>query len=254
MKCKICGSDCKKKFEVEILGKYRAEYYYCDNCGFLFVGNPVWLEEAYRNPINKEDTGIVSRNIRMSKKLSIILLLLFGKNFNYLDYAGGYGLLVRMMRDIGFNFYWQDKYTKNIFARGFEWKNEKIKTVTVFECFEHFENPIEELEKILKISNNIIFSTELIPKIIPKPDKWWYYGLSHGQHISFYSKKTLFFMAKKYNLNYYSFGNIHILSKSKKNKVFLNFIRFSKVGLNEFFKLFLKSKTFEDYLKISNKK
>jgi hypothetical protein len=185
MKCKICGSDCKKKFEVEILGKYRAEYYYCDNCGFLFVGNPVWLEEAYRNPINKEDTGIVSRNIRMSKKLSIILLLLFGKNFNYLDYAGGYGLLVRMMRDIGFNFYWQDKYTKNIFARGFEWKNEKIKTVTVFECFEHFENPIEELEKILKISNNIIFSTELIPKIIPKPDKWWYYGLSHGQHISF---------------------------------------------------------------------
>jgi len=119
------------------------------------------------------------------------------------------------MRDIGFDFYWNDKYTQNIFARGFEGGLlDNYEAITTFESFEHFVEPIKEIENMLLISKNIIFTTELLPSpVVPYPDKWWYYGLEHGQHISFYSEKTLNYIAKKYNLFLYKVGSIHLLHK-----------------------------------------
>jgi hypothetical protein len=53
-------------------------------------------------------------------------------------------------------------------------------------------------------------------KKIPAPDEWWYYGLEHGQHISFYTKKTLEYIAAKYDLNFYSNNrDIHFLTKKQ---------------------------------------
>ncbi len=53
-----------------------------------------------------------------------------------------------MMRDIGFDFYWNDIYADNLLARGFELNNlESLEVITALECFEHFLNPIEEFEK-----------------------------------------------------------------------------------------------------------
>jgi len=36
----------------------------------------------------------------------------------FLDYAAGYGLFVRLMRDAGYNFRWSDLYCQNLFVRG----------------------------------------------------------------------------------------------------------------------------------------
>ena len=57
------------------------------------------------------------------------------------------------MRDGGFDFYLDEQYRDNCFARGFEY-NKKIKVngLTIFEVFEHFEEPMEEMKKLLKIS------------------------------------------------------------------------------------------------------
>ena len=65
------------------------------------------------------------------------------------------------MRDIGFDFYRYDKFSENLLARGFEYKNGGIELITCFEAFEHFDKPIEEIENMFKISKNILFSTEL---------------------------------------------------------------------------------------------
>ena len=92
--------------------------------------------------------------------------------------AGGYGLFVRIMRDKGFNFLWNDLYTENIFARGFDFhstQNKTIELITAFEAFEHFQNPLQELESMYVISRNIFFSTLLIPTDIPDKN-WWYYA------------------------------------------------------------------------------
>ena len=255
MNCKICNQENKSIFTSIILNKYDIKYYHCENCGFVQTEEPYWLDEAYGESINVSDTGYMQRNLQLSQKLTILLVLFFGKNVNYLDYAGGYGVFVRIMRDIGFDFYWDDKYTTNLFARGFEGlKGRKYEAVTTFESFEHFVNPLEEIENLLKISKNIIFSTELLPTAIPKPEDWWYYGLDHGQHISFYSIRTFEFLAKKYNLNYSNLGGLHILSEKKISILKLKILKFSKFGLHKLLQRQLKSKTWEDYLKMSEKK
>jgi len=214
--CKICNSRSDFIFDATILNKYPVKYYYCNNCGFLQTEEPFWLKEVYESPINTSDTGYLIRNIYLSKRLLALLYLFFDRKAKFLDYAAGYGVFVRLMRDEGFNFYWQDKYTQNLFARGFEYNGkDEIEAITTFESFEHFVNPIEEIEKMLNISKNIIFTTELLPHPIPKPGEWWYYGLEHGQHISFYSEKTLHFIAKKYGLNYYNFHKLHFITPRK---------------------------------------
>jgi hypothetical protein len=159
------------------------------------------------------------------------------------------------MRDIGFDFYWYDKYTQNLFARGFEYNEtikDEIEAITCFEVFEHLINPIEEIENMLSISKSIIFTTELLPNPIPKPQDWWYYGLDYGQHISFYSKETFQFIANKYGLNYSNSGSLHILSQKKISNLKLKILKLSKLGLYNILKVKVKSKTWEDYLALKH--
>lgn len=158
MPCIICkNKGLKKIFSHKILKKYLIDYYYCNNCKFIQTSKPFWLDEAYKHPINKTDTGYISRNISLARKTWLLFILLFGKNKKYLDYAGGYGVFTRLMRDMGLSFFTTDKYTKNLFAQGFEYNNQNISAITCFECLEHLANPVNELEKILKISKNIFF-------------------------------------------------------------------------------------------------
>lgn len=254
MTCKICQNRTQKTFNTTILNKYNIQYFHCPHCSFLQTEEPYWLEEAYGESINISDTGYMQRNLQLSQKLTILLTIFFSKNATYLDYAGGYGVFVRLMRDIGFDFYWDDKYTTNLFARGFEHRDELIEAVTTFESFEHFVSPLEEIEKILAISKNIIFSTGLLPDPIPKPEEWWYYGLDHGQHISFYSEKTFQYIANKYNLNYINLNDLHLLTEKKISALILKILKFSKFGLHKLLQKQLKSKTWDDYLKMSKSK
>ena len=238
-------------FFAKILNKYNIKYYYCDYCGFLQTEEPHWLKEAYSNPISIIDTGVMARNIGMSKITAVVLYFLFNKYGKFLDFAGGYGFLTRLMRDIGFDFYWNDPHSTNLLARGFEAtsKNYKYKLVTAFEVFEHFAEPIKEIESILQFSDNILFSTELLPSTLPKPGEWWYYALEGGQHISLYSYKTLKYIARKYNMNLCSNGrNFYLFIKNKKinNKIFNFFLKLQRFGLFFYVRKKIKSLTVGD--------
>lgn len=122
--------------------------------------------------------------------------------------------------------------------------------MTSFEVFEHLQYPLVEINKMIEICPNILFSTELLPIHIPKhdgKDAWWYYSFTHGQHISFYSIETLLYIAKQNNLNLCSSGNIHLLSKQKINKtLFKLIIKLSNRGLFKFITKKLHSKTIRD--------
>lgn len=254
MNCKICNHKNESIFSAKTLKIYDIKYYHCSNCGFLQTEEPYWLDEAYSESINISDTGYMQRNILLSQKLTVLLLLYFNKNSKFLDYAGGYGVFVRLMRDIGFDFYWDDKYTENFFARGFEFQEGiDYEAITSFESFEHFVSPLEEIEKMLSISRNIIFSTELLPNTIPKPNEWWYYGLDHGQHISFYSEKTLKYIAKKYDLHYINLNGLHFLTEKKIPKYKIKLLKLTRIGLHKILQRDIKSKTWQDHLKMSQK-
>ena len=137
MKCKVCGSNTAEFAKAKVMNKHQAIYHKCENCKFVFVENPYWLKESYSYAINMADTGIVSRNIGFSRLTRIIIVSFFNSNAKFLDYGGGYGLLVRLMRDVGFDFYWYDEYSQNLLARGFEvsTKYNEYEMTTAFEVF-----------------------------------------------------------------------------------------------------------------------
>ena len=215
MLCKICGSEADHRFSVAMLRRHAADFSQCRNCGFLFTPDPFWLEEAYEKPIADADTGLADRNQKLSRTVSVLLLFLFKPKGTFLDVAGGYGLFVRLMRDIGFDFYWSDKYCENLLAKGFEGKrDENYDVVTAFEVLEHLSDPLGFVRDVLDSSgaDTIIFSTETFKGSAPDPSSWWYYAFETGQHISFYEHRTLLCLAELCGRRLYSNGSLHIFT------------------------------------------
>lgn len=221
MICILCNSDdvknvCTKK----ILKKYNVNYYQCQICGLLFTENPYWLDEAYSEALSMTDTGAIMRNIDTVITVSAIINSFYKKDNSFLDYGGGYGIFVRMMRDRGYNFYWLDKYAKPLLCKGFEFKNQKIALTTSFECLEHMVSPQEDLDIIFSNSDDVLVSTKLYAADFNVPDdSWEYYSLNTGQHVTFYSAVTFNYLANKYNMNYYFLYGIHWFSKRKLSKI-----------------------------------
>ncbi len=255
MECKICHSEVILAKTLKVRDLYDAQYYLCNECGFMFVGNPTWLKEAYNEPINTTDTGYVLRNVYLSRKTLIIFSFLFNTKAIFLDFAGGYGMLARLMRDYGLDFLLVDAYTPNLFMKRFEYKNQKIEALTCFECFEHFLNPRQEIEKIFSISPNIFFSTVLFSGEKAPPADWEYYGLNHGQHIAFYSLKTLSYIAKKHNVNVYSDGaNLHLFTKKKIPDWFFKLLlSLTTIQFDLVLRKLFKSKTISDNVMLKEK-
>lgn len=247
--CKICKTKMQDIFSGQVLGKYHVHYFFCHNCGFLQTENPYWLSEAYADAINVMDTGVLTRNISVSKVIAVLIYFLFNKDKKFLDYAGGYGILTRFMRDMGFDFYWKDPFAQNLVARKFEYDNEsKIELLTAIECFEHFDKPFDDIHALFSMSSNIFFTTELLPDPVPLPTAWWYYGLEHGQHISFYSSKTLNFIAKQHGVFVYSFGSMHLFTPKKINKRIFDFLIKYAAYLFGHVRRHMKSKTVNDMI------
>jgi len=248
MKCRICGTKSKQLFETKILNKYLIKYFKCDKCGLIQTEKPYWLIEAYKNPINDVDTGLLSRNYSLLSYSSILIYYFFSNKGKFLDYAGGYGVFTRLMRDVGFDFYWYDPMSTNLFAKGFEYRDDmKIELLTAFECFEHFVDPVDDFEKMLKLSKNILFSTSLLPNPLPKPDEWWYYGFDHGQHIAFYTEKTFEYLASKNKLNYINLGNgLGLMCERKINRRLITISFLFRQALMGIVKKKMRSFTFLD--------
>ncbi len=250
IKCKICLAESPFIFKATVLKKYTVSYYRCDNCGFIQTENPYWLNEAYSSAIGAEDTGIMHRNLYLARISSALIGAFFNKHLTFVDYAGGYGIFTRLMRDRGFNYLWHDPYASNLIARGFEYKESVLQPelISAFEAFEHFENPIHDIEKMLKISRNILFSTRLVPDPVPQPQDWWYYSLNGGQHISLYTRRSLEMIAVKYKLNLYTNGkSIHLLTEKRINDSFFKLIvKIANLGWGSIYSINLLSKMQED--------
>lgn len=223
MECKICQSPSKEIFYATILQKHSVAFYQCTTCQFIQTETPFWLDEAYSSAITKLDIGYVGRNFLLAEITKFILTNYLTKTGTFLDYGGGYGLFVRLMRDRGFNFYRQDVYCENIFANYFDIsdldvaRNQTFNVLTCFEVFEHLADPMKEIENMFKVSDSILFTTQLQPKNRMESEKdWWYFSTETGQHIAFYSKRTLQFIAKHFNCRMYTNRiNLHLLTNRK---------------------------------------
>lgn len=188
--CRVCGNATTPLWQGVILD-LNVQYYQCNICDYVQTEQPYWLSRAYAEAVNGSDTGIMARNL-LNAKIVLATLLALGKlDDKVVDFAGGYGILVRLLRDYGIDAVWSDQFCKNLLARGFEHQGESAGLVASFEAFEHFVEPSKELDRMLAIAPNVLFSTDIIPSPSPAHNAWWYYGKEHGQHIGFFRIKTL---------------------------------------------------------------
>jgi Methyltransferase domain len=252
--CPICTGSRRERFQARLLGKYNVCYFYCDSCGLLQTEEPYWLDEAYSIAIADTDTGLVSRNLDLADRVACLLYFCFDPGARYLEFAGGYGLLTRLLRDKGFDFYWHDPYCQNVFARGFEWDPLKgtssCHAVTAFEVIEHVWDPAAFIRNALEVAHakTIIFSTLLYEGEPPSPEEWWYYSLSTGQHISFFRRETLLTLANKLGLHFHSHGSFQVMTAEKVHPVAFRWCTSRLARLAGTYMAFqMRSKTFDDH-------
>lgn len=219
MKCPICSENTTHFESALIMEKYDGHFRRCFCCNFIFAENPLWLNEAYSNAISASDVGLVYRNLWFSRVTRSMIRLLCNRSGKFLDYGGGTGLFTKLMRDAGYDWYNYDRFCRNSFADGFCVDVENMvsyELITASELFEHIANPSEIISLLEGLSPNILITTQLLPDSPPPLSSWWYYGLEHGQHISFYGIQSLKILAKKSGMYLSSNGNnVHLFSRKK---------------------------------------
>lgn len=249
--CRCCNSIAKELFIGNLL-KQKIKYHECKECGYVQTETPFWLEKAYSAAINASDTGILARNQSNVGLVLATLSVIKKTDAIVVDCAGGYGILVRLLRDRGVEALWSDPYCQNLLALGFEYTHGKAELVTAFEAFEHFVDPLLEANKLFAIAPNLLISTNLISNPAPRQDQWWYYGLDHGQHIGFFRLETLQFIAKKFGKYLATDGaGCHLFTEEPINAFQWNLKARVARKMPILFSKNLKSKIWSDFEKMS---
>ena len=252
--CRVCASDVGGAIFNGFIFKKSVNYFECSACGYVQTEWPYWLQKAYSSAINNCDTGIMARNQANVVLILATLSVINKTNATVVDCAGGYGILVRLLRDRGVEALWSDPYCRNLLALGFERTEEKAELVTAFEAFEHFVDPLLEVEKLFSIAPSLLISTNLIATPAPSLDQWWYYGLDHGQHIGFFRLQTLQFIAKKFGKRLVTDGQeFHLFTDEPINAIYWNLtVRIAR-RMPFLFGRNLESKIWSDFEKMSDK-
>ncbi|MDN3548728.1 class I SAM-dependent methyltransferase [Mucilaginibacter aquaedulcis] len=219
MNCIACAHPSVPLFKAIVLFRYNVNYFHCLNCGQLQTDEPYWLDEAYQTAIASLDIGLLGRCIRDSKRVFELVTRHLDTKGRMLDYGGGYGTLVRLLRDKGLDFYRQDIYCQNIFAINHDLSDlptdsRNFELVTCFEVLEHTYDPFRLLKTLSCFAPHVLISTLIVPEHeISSPNDWWYIAPETGQHIAFYTHRSLKILADQLNLNFYSNGqDLHLFT------------------------------------------
>ena len=208
--CKLCRSPATRAFSLRVLGAFEGQYTQCSACGCLQVEDPHWIEQAYHGAFSDDDTGTAQRTLYCQMVVAwLYRLLRLPRSAPLLDFGGGEGLLVRLLRDIGINATFHDKFGSGAFARTFRHAGEPPAIVTSFEVWEHFVDPWAGIQQIFDWQPRYVFiSTVLYGGQGPA---WWYLAPEHGQHVFFYTPRAVDLIAKRFGYRCYVFKGCYVL-------------------------------------------
>jgi Methyltransferase domain len=232
--CRICQRATQGIGACRVLGQYDVQYFQCVRCGFVQTEAPHWLAEADARRIPVDRPGLWDRNFLLAHKTVAVIRIFSDPHGRFLDYGGGYGILVRLMRQAGLAFYWYDEYAANRYAAGWEGsidEGARYDLVTAFEVFEHLEEPLRVIRELVRLSSNVLFTTELVPKPTPRPGEWWYYAPEGGQHVSFYTLEALAEIATRLEMRLCTDGQrVHLLTRRAVPSWLFNLVSRGKVA------------------------
>jgi hypothetical protein len=217
-RCKVCASALRPFGTGRVLDRHEVRYYRCESCGFVQTEPPYWLDEAYEIALIPADVGAAQRNIELAALTQGVIQQFFRADERFLDYGGGYGLFVRLMRDRGFDFRWHDRYAPNLLSRGFEAAvdTDGFELVTAFEVLEHLVDPVAELAEMLRRGDSVLCTTQILPATVPRPGEWWYYALYGGQHVSLFTLPALHRLAARVGRRLISDGvSVHLITSRR---------------------------------------
>ncbi|HAS3586168.1 TPA: class I SAM-dependent methyltransferase [Vibrio cholerae] len=195
MECRLCGGRLEFEFDKFLLERWKVKYFCCDECGSLQTEVPYWLDLAYSSKGCNFDVGQGIRIINTWLRLTFFLKTIgFDDEKLCVDYGGSTGLFSRLMRDADYNFYTHDKYEFPTFCDYFSLDSLEQKNVALlsaFEVFEHFESPKKEINRIFDLTPElVVFTTQTYDKQL-HDEHWPYLASFCGQHIFFYTERSL---------------------------------------------------------------
>ncbi len=208
--CKICGNrahilgrvDFNKHCDEARSGKLpvsgiRVAYLRCTVCEFLFTRDfDNWSQADFAEKIYNAEYALVDPDFAEKRPASNTALIIqkFGKfrdRIRLLDYGGGEGRLMELLRANGF----RTVNTYDPFSSKHHVSDGKqYDLITAFEVFEHVPDPMatmRDITKRMKAKSLLLFSTLLQPANFGAEGvSWWYVGPRNG-HISLHSQKSL---------------------------------------------------------------
>lgn len=197
------------------MGSIESGFYECAECGSLETSDPIWLDIACAADMLALDGGRAQRNL-MNSTICAHLITELGlpADAECLDWGAGDGLFVRLMRDRGYRFHGYDRYEDMRYSRYFsiaDPKSVQPEAITCFEVFEHLPHPGRDVGAILEHAPEVlVFSTELYEK---QGADWIYLSPVTGQHVFFYSRKALEWIAARYGYRYFPLMHLHVMVK-----------------------------------------
>lgn len=194
--CRLCGESVRVAFRGTVLRKHAVQYFVCLGCESLQTEYPFWLDEAYSlSNLSASDTGAAQRNLQ-NLAICYFVVKLFGAS-SVLDVGGGDGLLCRLLRDYEVDCYVTDSHTGPVYAQGFTNPTlDKVDMVTAFEVVEHLAHPARELDSIFNRGAGVILLSTWPYR--SQGEDWWYLASEAGQHVFFYSEKSMKILAERY--------------------------------------------------------
>jgi len=201
--CRLCGAPTAFGFARPTDDGGEIRCFVCTACRSLQTEPPYWLDDVYAAAASPSrldlDTSAVARCL--FNRIVVALLWKLGGFANgrdrLLDWGGGPGLFVRLLRDVGIDAYVYDKYARNHYATGFvRAEDTRYSFVTAFEVFEHFPDPATDLEPIFALDPAfLLISTSLFTG--QGPD-WAYLGPPKSEHVFFYSEAALALIGRRF--------------------------------------------------------
>ena len=201
--CRLCMAPTNFKFARTAIDGENICCYQCSQCYSLQTQVPHWLEAEYSASASEShlnlDTYAADRSLRCRTTIYFLWKMVgFSSQRNkLLDWGGGVGLMVRLLRDAGIDSYLYDKYAKNHYASGFvRSEGERYAVVTAFEVFEHFANPGLDIEELFSLDPSmLVVSTSLYKNQGPE---WAYLGPAKSEHVFFYSAKAMDIIGQRF--------------------------------------------------------